>query len=202
MSKFMMITGVILAAIGIALGVMVFFSPGKIMAFGISPDVAATLLVGGILAVGLGGVLDALGGAPQHHAHDHRPADAAPVVAAATAMAAAAAVASTEATADGAKTTTAEAVAALEKAKTDIAEALGLPPMEAGPEPEAATADETTIHDDDELFVVEEKEIRGKSARLLSDGTVEAETDEGWMRFENIEHLEEYLEAMAPLQKG
>ena len=31
---------------------------------------------------------------------------------------------------------------------------------------------------------------------VLSDGTVEAETAEGWMRFENVEHLEEYLQAM------
>ncbi|MFO1088236.1 MAG: hypothetical protein U1E46_01495 [Hyphomicrobiales bacterium] len=45
------------------------------------------------------------------------------------------------------------------------------------------------------LYVVEEKIVRGKPARFLSDGTVEAETDEGWMRFENLEHLEEYLDA-------
>ena len=45
---------------------------------------------------------------------------------------------------------------------------------------------------------VEEKLIRGRPARVLSDGTVEAETDEGWMRFENLEHLEEYLDAMSP----
>ena len=31
-------------------------------------------------------------------------------------------------------------------------------------------------------------------------GTVEAETDDGWMRFENLEHLEEYLDAMSPGQ--
>jgi hypothetical protein len=31
----------------------------------------------------------------------------------------------------------------------------------------------------------------GRVARVLSDGTVEAETAEGWMRFENVEHLEE-----------
>jgi hypothetical protein len=37
-----------------------------------------------------------------------------------------------------------------------------------------------------------------RPARILSDGTVEAETDEGWMRFENLEHLDEYLDAMAP----
>jgi hypothetical protein len=46
------------------------------------------------------------------------------------------------------------------------------------------------------LFVVEETTIREKPARMLSDGTVEAETDEGWMRFENVEHVEEYLDAM------
>jgi hypothetical protein len=39
--------------------------------------------------------------------------------------------------------------------------------------------------------------VRGRAARILSDGTVEAETDEGWMRFENMEHLEEYLDATA-----
>jgi hypothetical protein len=51
---------------------------------------------------------------------------------------------------------------------------------------------------DDQLYVVEERMIRGRPARVLSDGTVEAETDEGWMRFENLEHLEEYLDAMSP----
>jgi len=49
---------------------------------------------------------------------------------------------------------------------------------------------------EEELFVVEERVIRKRPARLLSDGTVEAETDEGWMRFENVEHVEEYLDAM------
>jgi hypothetical protein len=39
--------------------------------------------------------------------------------------------------------------------------------------------------------------VRGRPARLLSDGTVEAETDEGWMRFENLEHLNEYLDMVA-----
>jgi hypothetical protein len=29
----------------------------------------------------------------------------------------------------------------------------------------------------------------------LSDETVEAETDEGWMRFENLEHLNEYIDS-------
>lgn len=47
-----------------------------------------------------------------------------------------------------------------------------------------------------QLYVVEERLIRDRAARILSDGTVEAETDEGWMRFENIEHLNEYFDAM------
>ena len=54
--------------------------------------------------------------------------------------------------------------------------------------------------EDTQLFVVEERLIRGRPARVLSDGTVEAETDDGWMRFENLEHLEEYLDAMSPGQ--
>ena len=37
---------------------------------------------------------------------------------------------------------------------------------------------------------------------MRPDGTVEAETDEGWMRFENLEHLDEYLEVMAPAAKA
>ena len=58
---------------------------------------------------------------------------------------------------------------------------------------------QTDTQDDDaeQLYVVEELEVRGKAARVLSDGTVEAETEEGWMRFENTEHLEEYLDAMS-----
>lgn len=55
---------------------------------------------------------------------------------------------------------------------------------------------------EDELYVVEEREFRGRPARVLSDGTVEAETDEGWMRFENMEHLEEYMDAMGAMARG
>ena len=49
------------------------------------------------------------------------------------------------------------------------------------------------------LYVVEERMFRGKQSRVLSDGTIEAETAEGWMRFEDFDHLEEYLDAMADL---
>ena len=60
-------------------------------------------------------------------------------------------------------------------------------------ETETATDEEDNS---DQLYVVEELVIRGKASRVLSDNTVEAETAEGWMRFENVEHLEEYLDAV------
>ncbi len=73
-------------------------------------------------------------------------------------------------------------------------------PPPASPSPSAAAAaaaaPEAQPATEDQLFVVEERLVRGKVARVLSDGTVEAETAEGWMRFENVEHLEEYLQAM------
>ena len=122
------------------------------------------------------------------------------------------------------KTSVADTISALEQAKADIATALGVEThsVEAAPPPapvvivtpppaaavveepvaEAAVAEEAVpeeaVLEEGELFVVEEKVIRGRPARVLSDGTVEAETDEGWMRFENLEHLDEYLEAMVP----
>lgn len=74
---------------------------------------------------------------------------------------------------------------------------------EAGEEAAEAAGEEAAVEPGEEevevagLYVVEERVIRGRPARMLSDGTVEAETDEGWMRFENLEHLEEYMEAMS-----
>ncbi|MGD9812452.1 MAG: hypothetical protein AB7U35_14160 [Sphingobium sp.] len=91
----------------------------------------------------------------------------------------------------------AETVIALDKAKADLDKALKVPePASSEPAPETAEAAEEL--EDNQLYVVEERLIRGRPARVLSDGTVEAETDEGWMRFENLEHLEEYLDAMSP----
>ena len=63
----------------------------------------------------------------------------------------------------------------------------------------SASADIDTANDivsEEELYVVDERTIAGKQARILSDGTVEAETDEGWMRFENVDHLQEYMDAV------
>ena len=64
------------------------------------------------------------------------------------------------------------------------------------PEPEEELAEEPA-----QLYVVEERRFRGMPARLLSDGTVEAETDEGWLRFEDFDHLQEYIDAMAAVQR-
>ena len=107
-----------------------------------------------------------------------------------------------------------ETIRALEKAKSDIqtafeekpAEPVIVPAVVSGPEPEPEVEaaieepveEDVRAEDDGQLYVLEERNIRGHAARLLSDGTVEAETSEGWMRFENLEHLDEYLDAMEP----
>jgi hypothetical protein len=103
----------------------------------------------------------------------------------------------------------ADTIAALEQAKSDIKTALGgvegMASVEEEPHPTHAEpvpqADEEapineTVASDGELYVVEEKIIRGRPSRILSDDTVEAETEEGWMRFENFEHLNEYLDSL------
>ncbi len=47
------------------------------------------------------------------------------------------------------------------------------------------------------LYIVKETIIRGRPARILSDGTIEAELEyEGWLRFEDENHLNEYLDAL------
>lgn len=131
-------------------------------------------------------------------------ADAASASASATAGAATTIVAAT--VSDSGRSSVDDTINALEKAKQDIANALGgveritasPPPVVSEPEPagiEEAVVEEEAAADDGELYVVEEKIIRGRPARILSDDTVEAETEEGWMRFENIEHLNEYLDA-------
>ncbi len=110
----------------------------------------------------------------------------------------------------------AETLDALEQAKSEIrtafdrhtvappaSEAQSVEELEELDDSEEPMGPEDDYEDDDtdngatsgELFVVEEMTVRNHPARLLSDGTVEAETDEGWMRFENMEHLNEYLDA-------
>ncbi len=91
-------------------------------------------------------------------------------------------------------------IAASAPAVTAPAPAAAATTPQAEPEEEAPAeepAEEAEIGDG-QLYVVEERIIRMHPARILSDGTVEAETSEGWMRFENLEHLDEYLDAMEP----
>ena len=242
MSKLMTVLGILLLAVGAALAVTGYLNPAQMQIQGLSLDTAATLLTGGILAIGLGGVIGALQGYAPVVAVPARvetveetviaavvppviasePAPAAPVppllaaeesparirfpgfgrksaeVAATTVV-----VAAVTETAAPAKSAVDDTIAALEQAKADIANAIGgvsdiaeakvedVAEEVADEEPEAE--DEV---EDGELYVLEEREIRGRPARILSDQTVEAETDEGWMRFENLEHLNEYLDAM------
>jgi hypothetical protein len=103
-----------------------------------------------------------------------------------------AAAATAEAVAEPAKSNVQDTLDALEQAKQDIKGALGGVESITAPSPTEEPAEAPA---EDELYVVEEKMIRGRPARILSDDTVEAETDEGWMRFENLDHLNEYLDA-------
>ena len=274
MSKLMIMLGILAVAIGVAVGVIGYVAPGQMQVAGLTAEVAALFLMGGILAVGLGGVIDAL--------HDQRKIfrDLAETLVARTDRAAerfgriatppatpeppppspkqvspgkSEVLASAEpAPAPGpepasdekpliftgtvrsldqareraglkpvdqpaaeTRITTRETIIAIEKAKSDLETVLGSPPPSPPPDTPAAVepppketvlvAEVETEFDvvpaegeEEQLYVMEEKLIRGRPARVLSDGTVEAETDEGWMRFENLEHLEEYLDAMSP----
>lgn len=203
MSKVMMIVGILLAAMGIALALMVFFSPGPMQVYGLTAEVAAILLVGGVLALGLGGVIGSIeAGASPRAAHIDSEVPGQNVVAAAAATVSAAAVVAEDKAEEALSPAVSETIKALEKAKSDLQTAFDEKKSEVQPVTEAIeeVAEEEVADADDEgqLYVLEERMIRGHAARLLSDGTVEAETGEGWMRFENLEHLDEYLDAMEP----
>ena len=192
MSKLMMIAGILLAAVAIALGIMIFLSPGSVVAWGITPEFAAILLVGGVGALGLGGIISALeagAAVPVSNAAVAEPGERTVIPEFGR---------KTVETRQDISPAVGETIKALEEARTGIQQAFGDQPGEAAqtelPAAQTATADEAG----EQLYVVEERAIRSRPARILSDGTVEAETDEGWMRFENLEHLDEYLDAMAP----
>ena len=215
MSKLMFIFGILFLAAGVALGFLIHFSPGEMQVRGLTAGCGGNSCCG----------RRPVPGPWQHHRSAARPdrwpgrggsrnrsagtpaeKPATPKFTgfgkktAATAVVAEASAAVAE-TAAASKTSVADTVAALEQAKTDIAVALGVEPQKAAAaEPVVAIAEPEAKPeaDSEELYVVEEKVIRGRPARVLSDGTVEAETDDGWMRFENLEHLDEYLEAMVP----
>ena len=224
MSNLMRIFGVVLIAAAIGIVLLLKFSTAQMQILGITPEAVAILLVGGVLSLGLGGVISALSNIGNSEATVIKLPPATTAVAedadeTANALpkmdfgkkrfeANATSSVSTPAAKAAPNSSVADTIAALEQAKSDIKTALGgvesmgspaespvpayvsPPPILAPQEPEA---DEPA---DGELFVVEEKIIRGRPSRILSDDTVEAETDEGWMRFENLEHLNEYLDSL------
>ncbi len=216
MSKLMFVFGILFLAIGLAIGLKVYFSPGQMQIYGLTAEVVSILLVGGVLSLGLGGLIGALDdGANLRPAIDASTLQAGMTPTATPKFAGSAAkAAETKAETENPslRPSVTDTVIALEQAKSDIARALEIKPVtmnDARPlvdapqapvieaKTQAAAAVEEEAEEND-LYVVEEKVIRGRPARVLSDGTVEAETDEGWMRFENLEHLNEYIDAMAP----
>jgi hypothetical protein len=224
MSKLMYVLGIILLAAGVALAVMGLVNQAPLLARGIDMGSAILLIVGGVLAIGLAGVIGALGGISPSAtmgevARAPEPEPDLPVAAAPKATEAeqpaslkfpsfsrksdVAATASTAAAATAAigagvvaekkpelSPSVKETITALEQAKTDLENAFAEKAEDASVDAAPAETGES------ELFVVEDKIIRGRPARVLSDGTVEAETEEGWMRFENLDHLDEYLDAI------
>ena len=60
MSKLMFIFGILFLAAGVALGFLIHFSPGEMQVRGLTADVAAILVVGGALCLGLGSTIGAL----------------------------------------------------------------------------------------------------------------------------------------------
>jgi hypothetical protein len=221
MSGLMKLVGVFLLIVAVLSIILLKVASAQMQVYGISPDVIATLFVGGTTALGLGGLIEAVKnitlGTPvlnvtspvetaigedkettlpnigfgKKRVEAEKPAvEAAAIIVPATVAATTVSVADTIAALDQAKSDIKSALGGMETLgapndQTKTAEVVDIPP-----EPEAALAEAS-----DELYVVEEKIIRGRPSRILSDDTVEAETDEGWMRFENLEHLNEYLDS-------
>lgn len=247
MSKLMIILGIIVAAAGAVTGALaIHVSPGQMQVLGLTPEVSAVLLIGGLGLIGIGGVIGAVdrstaatralrgllsgqdgaqtgpGSAPavvsEFSTTTAPPPFPVPPPDESPASKLDALIKESRAETGRAMAEIKETGDAIDKAKSSLEQVLGgsppvePPPIPAQPEGEPPAAEavvaetiETTAGaveegEDTQLFVVEERLIRGRPARVLSDGTVEAETDDGWMRFENLEHLEEYLDAMAPGQ--
>ncbi len=216
MSKLMLVFGILFLAVGLAMGLKVYFNPGQMQIYGLTAEVVSILLVGGVLSLGFGSLIATLDDGMNLTSAADLSALQAGMTPPVTPKFAGAAVKvpETKVETEGAplKPSVTDTVIALEQAKSDIARALEIKPVtmnEARPPVDATEATVPEINpyataaveeeaDENDLYVVEEKVIRGRPARVLSDGTVEAETDEGWMRFENLEHLNEYIDAMAP----
>lgn len=202
MAKLMWIAGILLTALGAALGVMGIVSAAAMAGYGIGLDLAAVLFVGGVLSLGLGSVISLLDQQRSLLAGGAGTAPAAPAVPAAPIpeFGRKAAEAPRE---PEVSEPTRETIKALEQARQKIEQAFEPKPAEPEKQAEPEAVEEAPAEPEPEpvpgqLYVVEERFIRMRPARILSDGTVEAETSEGWMRFENLEHLDEYLDAVEP----
>jgi hypothetical protein len=219
MSKLMSMLGILLLAVGLAIGLLEIANPGQLQGMGVNLDTSVSLMVGGVLAIGLGGVIAALERSTitvpgYEEATTETQVATTEEVETSTAdsvekpgrkilfpsfgrKSAATAAPAGDVADEDAPPSVQQTIDALEQAKQDIKGALGgmetiLPETNAAESKSDSASDEPA---EGELYVIEEKTIRGRPARILSDNTVEAETDEGWMRFENIDHLNEYLDA-------
>jgi len=222
MSKLMIILGIIVAAAGAVIGALIYVSPGQMQVLGLTPEVTAIMFVGGLGLIGLGGIIVALDRTTRALLSGQAPAGTAattvtefsevtsspppfpvptPVVEPPPSVSKIdALIEESKAETSRAVAGSKETIAAIDKAKDELKDALDVTEPEPPPAPAEEPPAEEPEAEDTQLFVVEERLIRGRPARVLSDGTVEAETDDGWMRFENLEHLEEYLDAMSPGQ--
>lgn len=203
------ILGFVLIAAGLLLAVTSLLMPGQIL-LGLTFDGGAILVVGGVLSLGLSGVMEALerSGARQTVTDEEFEAASPEAPSPSRASFLGSAVGEPPArekepvipardTSYAARS--AAVIAAASGALPRSGMAAAPPPPPPPPPPPARfepVVEETPEISEEDLYVVDERVISGKPARILSDGTVEAETDEGWMRFENVEHLQEYLEAM------
>jgi hypothetical protein len=217
MSKLMSMLGILLLAVGLAIGLLEIANPGQLQGMGVNLDTSVSLMVGGVLAIGLGGVIAALERSTitvpgYEEATTETQVATTEEVETSTADSVekpgrkilfpsfgrktATAVPAGDVAAEDAPPSVQQTIDALEQAKQDIKGALGgmetiLPETDSRESKSDSASDEPP---EGELYVIEEKIIRGRPARILSDNTVEAETDDGWMRFENIDHLNEYLD--------
>mgnify|MGYP006344322237 FL=1 len=49
MSKLMLVFGILFLAVGLAMGLKVYFNPGQMQIYGLTAEVVSILLVGGVL---------------------------------------------------------------------------------------------------------------------------------------------------------
>jgi hypothetical protein len=205
------IGGMVLVALGLLSMVLALISPGRLFE-GLTLETGAVLLVGGVVALGLSGVITAVETLRAFVAGEDQAIAGMEVDSRGFAKNA---TESPGPSADGAKPRT-----MLQETGQQVSEigsrVVDMPKVSDDRMPVMKETNRSTIdrlvediHEldatstvpretvsEEELYVVEERTIAGKPARILSDGTVEAETDDGWMRFENAEHLEEYMDAL------